>query len=277
LGGSAFHLRPKSKPEDEHVVGGHPANRKKQAGVVFINATGCSPHWARNLLLSCAEHFEHSRRIALNIEFEEGSPYKRYVDEPTPEDAIAIEKITNLDKYGNEDGAVHHQAGFEQRFLAKLALGLGMNRFGEEFLCSESAKKLKICLRNSNMETRLQSGILFTEFFTGSADADVFSIFSMDGVHAIVLQSMMGRIWMHFILYGRRPLSISMTDGVETWADKLPNPEVYFICPPAGLFAGPIPLAKLINHQRGRIIIPALRDIEEKRLSPAQRESLRTL
>jgi hypothetical protein len=277
LGGYAYHLRPQSKPEDDYVVGGHPGHRKKKAGVVFISATGCSSFWARNLLISCAEHFEHARRVALNIQFEENSLYRHYVTATLPEDAAAIERLTNIKDYGDEGGMIHHHVGFEQRFMAKLALGLGMKRLGDDFLNSESARKLKICVRNSAMETRLQSGILFTEFFHRAEDTDVFSIFSMDGVHTIVLQLMDGRIWMHLMVYGRRPLSISMTDSTDTWSHKLPQTETYFICPPAGLFAGPILLPDLINHRWGRIVIPELKAIEEKRLSDVQRQSLHDL
>jgi HNH endonuclease len=268
-GGIVYHIRQKADSRYDTMIGGNPIDTKKNGGTVFIFAQHPDLYWNEVLLLSCARHFVGARKISGNIVLSLESEHERYFDDPVDDDIISINFFRSI------SGKEHHvqfkiQIGFEQRFIAKLALGLGYKLFGSKFLATEHAHKLRNAMWEKKLETREQI-IGFTNYFA-SSESNV-PLFSWDGIHTLLLYPALSNDTLHLVFscFGRKLLGIPICDQREIWEPTISSEGVIYIAAPQiSCFAGPLNFIDYINHRIGNDSLSELEEIEKSKFDISQ-------
>jgi hypothetical protein len=267
-GGIVYHRRKKADPKYDTIVGGNPIDNKKFAGEAYIFAQSTDTYWNVVLLLSVAAHFKQARYISGNIDLPPTSgTEKPYFDLPI------IEEQEFLDKLKQIQGQTHHgkgaiQIGFDQRFLCKFALALGVNRLGQNFLSTRHAKNLRNAFWEKDANRGEIHDIDFTDFFAPQNDF-LDRLLAWDGVHTVLVYPKGDVLLGIIFLFGRTMMIVPISKDPDLWVNKIHNGEVYIICQSLNKFVGPIELEDFIAHRIDVESIKELNEIEEKRFDPS--------
>jgi len=258
-GGLVYHVRNKADKKWDCMIGGNPIGKKKDNGSVYIYAQNANEYWVAVLLLSCLDTFDGARLISGNIDLPpvpEGE--KPYFDTPNEEEQKMLEQIRRL------QGVVHNgnfpvQVGFEQRFVAKLALGLGVNLFGEKFLASSYSTSLRNAMWEKDLEKRQGFGVQFYKYFTD--DNSLADLFAIDGAHTILFYPQEEKLFLMAFIYGRKMLMIPLAIEKSIWEPNIKEGYIYVAAPQVDKFIGPISVSEYVAYKGGIHKIPAMDDL----------------
>jgi len=261
-GGIVYHRRKKADPKYDAIAGGNPIDNKKFGGEVYIYGQHADPYWNSVLLQSVAKCFKSSKRISGNFDLDNQS---EYFDTPTNEESTFLSLINEL------EGAIKlrllFQEGFDQRFLCKLALGLGVNTLGSAFLESNDAANLRNALWAKSLKERINCGVSFSSSFN-NRDPEEAKMLAWPGVHTIILYPIEGKLNAIVYLFGKSRMIITISNDESLWGKKINQAEVYILCPSLGNFTGPINVENLIAHRSGICKINQLAEIDDKQFNP---------
>lgn len=262
-GGLVYHRRIKADSRYDTIAGGNPIDNKKFGGEVYLFAQHSDEYWNLVLLKSVMNSFKFSKRISGNIDLPNDD---NYFSKPSSNE---YEFLSNLK---SAQGKVHEgtfsiQIGFEQRFLCKLALGLGVNRLGERYLESADATELRNALWAKTLDERYSYGVEFSDFFQ-NREPEEAKFLAWPGVHIIMLYPVHGRLVAIIYLYGKTRMMVTISKDESLWSTSIDRAEVYVLCPSLDRFFGPIRLEDLLAHRLGHRQINDLVEIEEKRFGP---------
>ena len=141
-GARFYHIHQRDDPRWDTFAGGDPMTRKSDPGRVYFVNTSTNLQWIGLALRSMKSHFRRARHYASNLEIQGGddptSPLFHSVDEVAQQELDLIRALGNDTHMHN----VKIQLGFEERFLAKMALGLGYKILGTSFLETDYARHL---------------------------------------------------------------------------------------------------------------------------------------
>jgi hypothetical protein len=270
-GARAYHFHLQDEARFDTYAGGDPIKRGKDAGRVYIVLTSPNQLWYLLAIRSFVAAFDRAERYAVNFGFPGDAPaiYSvRRTEEAPPKDLERVRSV--MDQEHKNNFAV--QAGFEQRFLAKLALGLGANLFGTAFLDTPYAKLLRTALWERDLEKRAKLPVRGTGFFDDSKTA-VDDLISWPGAYTLLLLATRDAFVLRFHFPSGRPMRIVISDTPELWANaKFQNyrdGEVFIILPQASKFVGPVSMRKYLGHQLKKKAVPELKAIEGLRIDPA--------
>lgn len=271
-GGLVYHRRLKADSKYDTLAGGNPIDNKKNGGEVYIFAQHSDEYWNLVLLQSVMRSFKSARRVSGNIELPND---ENYFHEPTSEENEFLSTLKKIQ--GKEHkGSLAVQIGFEQRFLCKFALGVGINRLGEQYLDSTDATELRNALWAKTLDERELYNVEISDFFQSrKLKEEQFLVWP--GVHTIMLYPFCGRLLAIIYLYGQKRMMVTISTDESFWSASIDRAEVYLLCPSLEKFFGPICVNDLLAHRFGQRKIKDLAELEDKRFDPSTLPKIKNL
>jgi hypothetical protein len=155
------------------------------------------------------------------------------------------------------------EVGFEERFLAKLALGLGFNILGERFLSTCYSHNLRKMLWNRERKDGVE--IKGTGYF-GARDKDAEGIMSFNGAYVLAMHAFGEAFGLSVYMPSGQGMHVTISDQPELWQDtsfdSYREGLVFVVIAQLGRFVGPISLTTYIRHKQGTFRHKELADIE---------------
>lgn len=265
-GDTIYHFRNKADKRYDSIVGGDFIDIKKNPGEAYLFIATDNSGWAKTVLLSFREHFKYSRRIACNISFKGDLSNDDFFDKPTITDKRIIEKLKSY--IGQKhDTQFSMEMGFDQRFLCKLALGVGFNLFGDDYLNSKYALQLRKGLWEKDFDKRSQLKIRGTGFIY--EENYLSKLICYKSAHTIILISVNNIFLIGFCLYGKIYSHIMISDEVRFWENRKEYSDgiIYLIFPQIKQFLGPYDMPHYLAHKiENDYKINELEEIELQRI-----------
>ena len=258
-GGLVYHIRKKADVRWDCMIGGNPIEKKKHRGTVYVYGQNNDRYWLSVLFLSCLEQFKGARFISGNIGFSAEIPFLKNAD--TAEEKFILEQLNNL-QGNSHKSKVAVTDGFDQRFLAKLALGLGVNFFGNQFLSAPYAISLRNAMWEKNITKRQGYGVKFYKYFNDEKKLN--DIFAIEGAHTILLYPIKDELFLVTFLYGRKMIMIPICPDKTLWNSFTANGSIFIAAPQIQFFVGPIDLVDFIAFKGGVHNIPELTNLQSR-------------
>ena len=261
-----FHLR--DEPRYDTFAGGDPIQRKKDPGRAYLKLTSKNEPWVGLALRSFAKSFAKARRHAVNFEIQGQGPI-RFIEEP---DELAQKDLQIIQSLG--DG-VHKQRivldlRFEQRFLAKLALGVGFNVLGPLFLGSTYASRLREALWERDPVARGKIPLRGSGFpYNVPKNVDE-EILAWSGAYTILLKIFGSYFVLTLYTPSQKGMHIVISDDPTLWPDAMVKSyrdgQTYLCLPQIPKFIGPIWFPEYLGHRLGASRLEALAELELRRI-----------
>jgi len=247
-GDSIYHFRNKADDRFDSMVGGDFIDIKKNPGTAYLLIATDNMKWAKTVLFSFKKQFEHSRRIACNLGVSGDYTHSDFFDSATLEEKEMIERLKLL-KGHNHKVKFSTQIGFDQRFLCKVALGIGYNLFGEDYLLSNYALELRKGLWEKDVFLRSQLKIRCTSF--NYEENTFWKLICYKSAHAISLLDVGNLLVVGLCLYGKMWAQITISDEKRFWKDmdEFSNGIVYLVFPQLKEFIGPYDIPSYLAHK----------------------------
>ena len=150
---------------------------------------------------------------------------------------------------------------YGDRFLAKVALGIGALVLKKDFLLSDSAQLLRKFIWTKNAEERNKLPIGGTGFF-GGLDNDLKQILNWPGGHAIILVRTGRTLNLYTSFYETQSAVIRVSSEPEHWNGIVNEGLIFVISPGLQRFVGPKNIGTYIAHK----FEPDLKDPDFTRL-----------
>jgi len=263
-----FHIRKNADSRYDSIVGGNPIENRKTPGTLYIFAQNRNDYWCEVLLRSCAQSFKNAKRISGNIALppvpEGATPF---FDNPSEEENNRLELLRKLSVDGVQ-AKITIMDGFEQRFLAKLALGLGISIFGEPFEQSEYSKALRNALWEKDVKKRQEYGVQFHSYFAPIEKLQ--PIFCLIGAHTILLYPQDDQLLLVLFPYGMRMLVILMSPDSQIWKNWIGEGRIYIVAPQISLSTEALPLVEYLTYRTGNCKHDVLDAIMTRRFDPSK-------
>ena len=270
-GDEIFHFHPLSESRYSAYAGGDPILAGRKPGEAYLFLATEEPFWARVALLSFRQHFGQAQRISCNLRLGGEGVHESYFDEP---DERQKARIADLGAYLRSEQRMKQSrfsvdVGFEGRFLAKLALGIGHNLLEDRFTESRYGHLLQKALWEQDREKREALGFFHTDFFD---DHQLRRFASWDGGHCISMVPAGTSLFLQLSVFGRAPMQVVLSDDPEIWKDSPVGSwgQVYVAVPQRDKWAGPIDLLAFIAHKNGTGVVSELKAIEALRTDSAK-------
>ena len=266
-GGIVYHVRKKADSRYDTMIGGNPIDNKKSNGWIGIFPQNSDSYWNTVLLLSCKNHFSKARKLSCSIKINPQSEHDAYFEKSTKEEAYLLKFFSSMS--GKEHPSrITVQIGFEQRFLSKLALGLGYNLFGDKFLESEHSRNLRNAMWEKDLEKRSEH-IIFSNYFQNTINKfnEAFKWLQWKGIHTLVLLPIDNILYLVFCCFGYKLMTIPLCDEKDIWSSSIsPDGVVYIAAPQLGIFTGQLRLIEVISHKTGDRKIEILEEIDNRKI-----------
>ena len=242
-----FHEPYPEELDSPPMVGVPPTAYKKEIdyGFVFLFIRSNNPQWHPAIVLSVMANFKKSILYLGNGNKPSIDQFKEIPDE-----------LSDLHlKLKDVQGQTHKNSvkigiNSADRFLCKLALGIGSLLLDESFKESKSADLLRLGMWTKNRSEREKLPIHGTGLL-GNKDsmANFDNLFKWSGGHAIVVMATRDRLALYSNFYEVNSSVIQISDEPELWKDKLTEGVVYVVVPPLSKAVGPIKLTEFIAHR----------------------------
>jgi hypothetical protein len=245
--------------------GGDPIKRRRNPGTaIFLNAA-TNPVWYTAGLRAFRAHFDIERRILGNID---GDGASAFGTQPTDSDKSIIRAFLKDTEESGHPISSKFGVGteFEQRFLAKLALGLGTKLLGAGYGTSAFAKRLRSHLFTVEAAQRDTLPPVAGPYFLPEPDdlwlpsvrgAVTLTILPV-GSHLVLAFSPFDRTML--VLISDEPSLFHHLEPISAGAGS-----VHVVVPQRGFYSGSISLVDCIEHQNGDRSNQALAQIERWR------------
>ena len=159
------------------------------------------------------------------------------------------------------------QIGFEQRFLCKVALGVGYNLFGDDYIQSNYALELRKGLWEKDVDKRSQLELRGTSF--NYEENDFTKLICYRSAHLISLLSLGDFLSLGLCLNGKIFSQIAISDDNQFWKNnnEFSDGIVYLVFPQIKEFIGPIDMPSYLAHKtENDFKIKEIEIIENKRV-----------
>jgi hypothetical protein len=241
-----FHRPYPEEPDIAPMVGVPTFARKAEIdqGFAFLFVRSNNPLWYPTVFLSFVENFKGSTLYLGNGVTPQGGGFVEIPDYMKPLHAQLI----------SLNGKTHHiglalDLSFGDRFMAKLALGIGSLLLDDGFADSTSADLLRRFLWTKNPKERRDIPIMGTGFFNESHDK-LDKILSWGGGHVIALLPIEDALGLYVSFYETYCSMIKVSSEPEHWVKKgLGDGIVYVIAPGLQKHVGPKELLAYIAHK----------------------------
>ncbi len=273
-GESIFHIH--SNYDDKFItqIGGNVINRKKNPGTVYYIPSNINSPWGLTCLKSLKDQFNRQRIIGLNTKIVNGTI--KIFDEPIESEK---NKWNELKQYLNDNyneneyvkATVRSKIGFEHRFLAKLAIGIGYNLLGPSYLQTNSYMDLRKMLWSQDLTQREELKIHGSDFSNNiELEEPLKSICRNDC--ATIMISIDGDIYSLIVSFGGKlNFSIMFLDPQKETSPKFTHSKtcnIYYVFKQIGKAFGPFSDVELISHITNTNPIAELRYIDNLKSNP---------
>lgn len=265
-----YHIHRRDDSRWDTFAGGNPIDRKSDPGRVYVLLTTAQQDWVSLNLRSALDYFPQARRYGVNIEIrtEPGA-----VEFLIPMDEVAraeAERIRALDQQKKQ--GIPLNLGFDQRFMPKLALGLGSNLFGQAFLDKDYTRRLRGAMWERDIQKRAVFGLRGVNFL--NENKDITSEFmGWKGAFTIRIMPVESELVLTLHFPSSRALHLVMANEPELWLDPHFAPDhfglIFLILPQIKRFVGPISLLSYISHRSQNILLKELQELEALRVDRA--------
>lgn len=232
-----------------------------------------SAYWSRLALLSFAAHFPQADKYCLNdfaSGLSAGFPVQPFASLPRAAEIAFIRDKAARSKVVNAGLA----ADGSQRFLIKLALGLGANLFGKAFLESSAARVLRRAFWQPHPRARATAFPRDTAIVPVVA-ADLSGArgaLHWPGVWTLTLGLVEGAFGLIVVTPTGRLLDIVVAEDAVLWQDAAfdiwRQPQVFVAIPQRGIFAQPASLDDFTAHREGERRDPRFAALEALAITP---------
>lgn len=272
-GSRVFHFHNNYLENFQSFSGGNPIRQKKKktAGETYLVSSTNNRIWIKKLLLSFKEYFKYTKRFSTNIEIQNDN---KILNIPNKQQQSIINNLQGLADRVVISNIVL-QMGFEVRFLAKIALALGDNLLGDQYIHSSHALQLQNIIFEKDINKIINLKPKISNFFQDkNKDKDILNIIAWKGGHTILFLPIQNSLILHLSLFGSEvPLSTTITDELENYSIELvkkhPNGWVYIFIPQRSIFKGPYGLPEYIAYSQGnKSFMEDLSDIENLYVGP---------
>lgn len=262
-------------------AGGDLIRRKVDLGRAYLMLRSESQYWAAVSLKSFdafvpgARHFSATELIGAR-----GPVIDRLIPEAeaTPKETAELAWIRGVPAGTPHKASFSHRLDFSQRFLAKLALGVGSNLFSADYCRSPYADELRRALWPSYPNAGSELSIYGTDLLRHTA-LDGSRLSGLPGTWSLCLIAVNEGFGLSITTPGGRNMVVMITNEPRKWT----GPDLrayglgqfYFVVPERQIFAGPISTLDFINHQNRRRPHPTLAHIESLQSDPSTLPPLR--
>jgi HNH endonuclease len=267
-------------------AGGDFFRRKREdVGRAYIGLTASHPYWLVTGIGSFIAYLEPARLFLVTVC--EGLPYQlvgRFTPESmaTSTEAAELDWIRNRPTGGNRPFRMPLDLRFADRFLAKLALGLGYNIIGSGYSATAYADQLRKLLWIRDPSDVSEIEVLGTDYWQADQFDSVSKTIGLTGAWTILLRALREGLLVSVCTPGGRTVNM----GICNDASLLSRPtiercymgELYFAVPQRKAFIGPVSLAQYLSYRSGTSVLPAIAELEalrvdESMLPPLQWDS----
>ena len=258
----AYHIH-MPYPNEARGHYGTPWDRPKTSydpGVVLVViTTAYEPSKAKAFLRGVAKQFPHAQTYLPNVENALALGYPPLPPELEP----AKELVFSLAKGQNKGNLTLDLVGFEG-VVAKAALALGVSTFGDDYLRSPDAERLRAFMREPTLER-----VLEVEMLSSLGGAKAFlEVLPIPQVLVFVLFPTDDRLRLHVVLAGEHEVSCTMAREYA-WQGKVGALGLaYVLHLPTRRCVGPIEVGRLLEWRAGHPVSDLLDEV----LGPAPAE-----
>ncbi|MGG1660886.1 HNH endonuclease [Brevibacillus sp. NRS-1366] len=242
-----FHEPYPEEPDVGPMVGIPTHARRNQIdhGFAFLFGRSNNPKWHPAIVYSFVENFKHSTLFLGNGPTPKGG---RFSDIPAEHQDLH-QQLRQLGGK-NHEISMGLNMGYGDRFLAKVALGLGSILLSEDFISSDSAILLRKFLWTKGYQERENIPLHGAGFFDHQLEQNTKEFLNWSGGHSLVIMKSGESINLYASFYERQIAVIRISSEPEHWKGRIGDVGlIYVITPGLQKFAGPIPLSSYIAHK----------------------------
>lgn len=241
FGEHLYHFHEVDDPRYDTYVGGNPIARRADPGRVYLFLTQTDQTKSAFTIRSFARQFDKATRYAGNFGLLPEDMQAGLVAPLPTERTAEFEALASNALAGTQwDVRIAIQPGFEGRFLAKLARGIGYKLFKEAYLDTPYGQGMQKALWERDAETRgkLMRGMgLFNDI-----DQNMKERTGVRGTYSILLWAMHDILSLYLTLPDGNMLSVVISDEPALWADKefsaYRDGVLYIVAPQVSTFIG---------------------------------------
>lgn len=267
-----YHVHKADEPKWNAYTGGNPIARKADPGRAYIRLTTLQPDWVLLAFRSFMAYFPNARRYTPDGEVSMGPGVPEFVHAMDASAKAVAEKILAVPD--SKLIGVTLDIAFEQRFMAKFALGIGYKIFGSTFLDTPYGKALRGAFREADLEKRAAYGLRGAGFLKAQDDSSA-EFMGWKGAYTVRMQVIGQELVLSLHFPSSRAIHLVVSNEPSLWSScssdfaAYREGVVYIVVPQLGECAGPIPMGQYVAHRLGGIHVPALDALEGKLIDPA--------
>ncbi len=271
-GGRILHIHNNYNERHYGYAGGFPLARRKNPGrAIYLNVS-TEQWWVKTGLESFKKYFDKESRFISHVKCDNQNYLTTFGTVPSSDEEKIIEEYLSNSNGANDyiSLSASIQTDFDQRFLAKLALGLGYRCFGERYLKTRHITTLRSWVKEGDPQKRNSLPSISTSYF--DSDLKICRLLSWKGGIILTLQGVGSLLILNFLAFGKVMHTIVSDDpGLWNLDEKFRNGDgiCYLIIPQRSYFWGPHSLSKYIAHKNGIALVPSLSQAESWRIDPA--------
>lgn len=268
-----YHIHRRDEPRWESMPGGDFLRRNTQdQGRVYFYLTSPEAYWSLTAIQSIVDHFPLAKRRCLTLL--EGLPRSVPIlwrDDPWISEQDSRD-VAWLLEHGLEPRRIRMalDIAFADRFLAKLAIGLGHTILGPQVSTSSYADRLRTLLWNSAPSHHDDLELRGTGFWRAEGHDHRPDPLAIEGAWTIAVGAFFPAFGYSICTSGGRSMSMMISDDPALWqpgtADSFREMHIYVVVPQRQLFLGPYRAIDFVSHRFGRRRIPALVELEASRV-----------
>jgi len=280
-GSRVYHFHSNYNQFFNSYVGGHPIKfkSKKEAGEVYLVGAmeNIDEKLFKIMLFSFKEHFKHQKRFSVNIELNlidertKKNNEIKFFDEPDEIQKYIKNKILETANQEHEM-LITIQQGSEWKFLSKIAIGLGYNLFGDNYLESDDYKifhNIINAMDINEIKNILTKNPVMGEFLSNITNSlkHIGEVVAFKSGHTLLFQIINNELYFVMWLYNKNyPFVVKIASDITKFKEnnllKKHNNGFVYICVPAKkLSIGPLDLGeymqdkeKFLNMQQEEIL-----------------------
>jgi len=264
-GDTIFHFHdPYPEEPDSSVIVGTPPHLQPHefdSGFVFLFIRSNNPAWHPSIVLSLANQFKHSQLFLGNGQPPPGGPFSE-IPSYLSELHAHLTTISRLPHNASFSITTH----YADRFMAKVALGLGGLLLRNDFCASESANLLRRFLWTKDWQLRETIPIMGISFLGG--EIQQMPTLSWPGGHTVLLKPSGNQLILFLRFFDQQQAIIAVSNNSQHWNGLIPDDGiVYVISPGLSTYVGPKTLPSFCAHQQGFHIDSDLRALTNSEIS----------
>lgn len=214
-------------------------------GFAFLFVRSNNPAWHPTIAYSFIEQFKNSMLYLGNGPTPRGGGFS---DIPTEllELHQRLKNMSGKQHEGNFVVGIH----YGDRFLAKVALGLGSILLRDTFIGSKSAEILRKFMWTQNSKQRSEIPIHGTGFWgTLGMKGGLKEFMVWPGGHLLYIAPFRDKLLLYASFYAVQEAVIQISSEPEHWSGLINDGLVFVITPGLQRFVGPKPVATFIGHK----------------------------